>query len=310
MEKVNDFESFYALHIQPYADELNRNKQSFLNWKTFTFFTGFGSTGSFALFHFANFSGGGLLAGLMFIMCVIGIYYSTKYSDKYLDDFKEKIIGQIITYIHPGAVYKPMGFISKKEYKASGLFRRRFTHFDGDDYWESNYDGIAFHCSEIESSYSDPTGSDSIFKGLFFTVKLNANFRGGTYVWVKDNVQLPGSIADEHYRLFPLPELHKYKTHHELFNKAYSVYTTNTSEAASILGGRMPEHMLLLKERLKKDIVFSFVAGRCYVAVPFRENLLEPSRKGVHDKEAIKNYFYSILLVFNIIKKLELNNLH
>ena len=310
MEHVKDFESFYTINIRPYADELNRNRVSFKNWKIFTLVTGLLCLFSFILFHVQRFPSGALLAAGFLIMCIIGIYHCTLYQDRYLDDFKDKIIRQIITYINPGSVYKPMGFVSKKEYKASGLFRRKFTHFDGNDYWESNYNGVTFHCSEIESSYSDPTGSESIFKGLFFTVKLPVSFTGGTYIWAKDNVQLPASIADEHYRMYAMPGIEKFRTSHPLFNKAYAVYTTNAYEAERILGGEMPSHMMLLRERLKKDIVFSFVAGRCYVAVPFAEDLLEPSPKGVNDKEAIKNYFYTILLVFNIIKKLELNNLN
>ncbi len=309
MEHVKDFESFYTLNIQPYADELDGNRTAFKNWKAFTLGTGFFCLLSFVLFHFKRFPSGGLLALVFLVICIVGIYFCTLYQDRYVDDFKEKIIRQIITYINPGSVYKPMGFVSKKEYRASGLFRRKFTHFDGNDYWESSYDGVAFHCSEIESSYSDSSGSERIFKGLFFTVKLNGHFAGGTYVWSKDNVQLPVSVADEHFRMYAMPGIEKFRTGNQLFNKAYAVYTTNSYEAERILTAGMPEHMLLLRERLKKDIVFSFVAGRCYVAVPFSEDLLEPSPAGLSDKEAVRNYFYTILLVFNIIKKLELNRL-
>ena len=41
----------------------------------------------------------------MLLMCITGVYFWTKYSDGYIDDFKEKIIGQIITYIYPTVVY-------------------------------------------------------------------------------------------------------------------------------------------------------------------------------------------------------------
>ncbi|MBC7866800.1 MAG: DUF3137 domain-containing protein [Gloeobacteraceae cyanobacterium ES-bin-316] len=309
METVNDFESFYTQKIQPYIDELARSKSAAANWKVFTIFTAIGAIASFVLFHFKKFPGGGLTAAAMMAICVAGIYFSTKYADLYLDSFKEKIIRQILTYIYPGAVYKPMKFVSKREYKASGLFRRRFTHFDGDDYWECVYNGVSFHCSEVESSYNDATGSESIFKGLFVTVKLNAAFTGGTYVWAKDNIQLPAGKAQLNYRLFALPKVQKLALNHTLFNKAYSVYTSNAQEALVILNAAMLDDMLLIRDRLKRDIIFSFVAGNCYVAVPFKENLLEPSGSGLEDKEAIKNYFYTILLVFNIIKKLHLERL-
>lgn len=309
MEPVKDFESFYAIKLQPSLDELDRERSSAYNWKKFTLFTGAGAFGCFFLNFLKVFPSGHILAATMLLMCIIGVYYWTKYSDRYIDDFKEKIIGQIITFIYPSAVYKPMGFISKKEYKASGLFRRRFTHFDGDDYWQSVYNGVAFHCSEITSRYQDVAGSESIFKGLFFVATINHSFTGGTYIWLKGKAQLASSMADEHYRLYPMPHLQKMKISHEIFNKQYSVYTTNPAESSLILSYNMMDHMLLIKEKLDRDIVFSFVRGKCYIAVPFEENLLEPTKKGVRDKQEIKNYFYTILLVFNIIRNLELERL-
>lgn len=309
MERIEDFESFYTIKIQPVLDELDNENTSARNWKKFTLYTGAGTFISFLLYYLKLFPSGHILAGSMLVMCIIGVYYSAKYADKYIDDFKEKIIGQIISYINPSAVYKPMGFVSKKEYKASGLFRRRFSHFDGDDYWQSEYNGVAFHCSEVKSWYEDAAGSDSIFKGLFFVARINRSFAGGTYIWSKGNAQLPSSMTDEHYRMYPLPHVQRMKIPHENFDKQYSVYTTNASEASLILSYHMMDHMLLIKEKLQKDIVFSFVAGKCYIAIPFDENLLEPSKKGAKDKEEIKNYFYSILLVFNIINKLELERL-
>lgn len=309
MEPVKDFESFYAIKIQPWLEELDNEASSVYNWKKFTQFSGAGAFVCLFLYFIKILPSGHILAGAMLLMCVIGVYFSAKYSDRYIDDFKEKIIGQIITFIYPSAVYKPMGFISKKEYKASGLYRRRFTDFDGDDYWQSVYKGVAFHCSEITSRYQDVAGSESIFKGLFFVATINHSFTGGTYIWLKGKAQLASSMADEHYRMYPLPHLQRMKVNHESFNKQYSVYTTNPAESSLILSYNMMDHILLIKEKLERDIVFSFVRGKCYIAVPFEENLLEPTKKGVRDKQEIKNYFYTILLVFNIIRKLELERL-
>lgn len=309
MEPVKDFESFYAVKILPFVDELDNERSSAYNWKKFTLFTGAGAFLCFFLNFLKIFPSGIILAAGMLLMCFTGVYFWTKYSDRYIDDFKEKIIGQIITYIYPSAVYKPMGFVSKKEYKASGLYRRRFTDFDGDDYWQCVYNGVAFHCSEIKSWYEDMAGKENIFKGLFFVANINHSFSGGTYIWLKGKAQLATSLAEEHYRMLPLPPVHKMNVDSAAFNKHYSVYTTNTAEASLILSGNMPEHILRIKEKLQSDISFSFVRGRCYIAVPFEENLLEPTRAGVRDKQGIKNYFYTILLVFNIIRKLELNRL-
>jgi Protein of unknown function (DUF3137) len=309
MERIEDFESFYTVKIQPYLEKLSQDESATSNWKKFIIFTGVGAFGSFFLYYLKLLPSGHILAVAMLIMCITGVYFYTKYADRYLDEFKEKIIRQIITYIYPDAVYKPMSLISKKEYRASGLYRRKFTHFDGDDYWQSVYNGVDFHCSEVKSWYEDMAGRENIFKGLFFIAGINSSFAGGTYIWTKGNAQLPSSMADEEYRMYRLPHVHRMKVNHEKFDKHYSVYTTSPDEASLVLSYNMMEHILTIKEKLKKDIVFSFVAGKCYIAVPFEENLLEPSRNGVQDKEAIKQYFYTILLVFNIVNKLELYRL-
>lgn len=309
MERVEDFESFYNIKIKPWLDELDQEKLSAHNWKKFTIYTGAGAFGCALLYFLKLFPIGHILAAGMLLMCVTGVYFSARYSDRYIDDFKEKIIRQIITYIYPAAVYKPMGYISNKEYRKSGLYRRRFTHFDGDDYWQSVFNGVPFRCSEIKASYSDLAGTENIFKGLFFVARVNSALRGGTYIWIKGKAQLPSSMADEHYRMYPLPKVVRMNIKHEQFNKNYSVYTTSPDEASLILSYHMMDHMLLIREKLDKEISFSFVAGKCYIAVPFEENLLEPSGKGVRDKAEIKNYFYTILLVFNIIRRMELNRL-
>lgn len=309
MEPRDDFENFYARNIIPHLDELGQEANSAKNWKAFTLATGILAFASFLLSYFELLPSGLMLAGAMAVSCIIGIYFYTRYSDRYIDDFKEKIIRQIINYIQPEAVYKPMGFVSKKEYRASGLFRRRFTHFDGDDYWQSVFNGVSFHCSEIKSWYRDPTGTASIFQGLFFVAKISDGFNGGTYIWAKGHAQLPSSMADEHYRLFPLPDVKRMQVPNELFNKYFSVYTTNADQASLILSYHMMDHMVRIREKLDREIVFSFVAGKCFIAVPFEENLLEPVSGKLCDKEEIRNYFFTILLVFNMIKTLELNRL-
>ena len=309
MDEIRNFEDFYKLKIQPSLEELEQDESAMHNWKLFTLFTGIGTFGSFLLFYLELLPIGHILAIGMLLMCIIGVYYSTRYSDRYIDDFKAKIIGPIITYIYPSAVYKPMGFVSKKEYKASSLYRRRFTHFDGDDYWETVYNNIPFHCSEVKSWAEDAGGKTTIFKGLFFSARINSSFSGGTYLWAKGHSQLSSSIADEHYRLYPMPHVQRLHTGHEIFDKYYSVYTTDVQEASLILSYHMLDHIVVIREKLDREIVFSFVAGKCYIAVPFEENLLEPPKKGLRDKEEIKQYFFTILLVFNIINRLELQRL-
>jgi hypothetical protein len=304
-----DFEQFYESSLLPYLDGLKLGASAYRNWKYFTIATVICTVVFFCLFQFFKFQSGALLGGLSLIITLSGVYFFTQKSEKYVDDFKDQIIRKIIFHIDKEAIYKPMHFVSKKEYKASGLFRRRFTEYDGDDYWQSVYRGTSFHCSELMVRYEDSTTATTLFKGLFISIDINPVYAGATYVWMRGDEQLPASVADEEYRMYTLPDVEKYTALTEGFRKVYSVYTTHVSQAQQLISAERQLQMLELKLRTKRDIVFSFVAGKSYVALPFDDDLLEPVKGNLNNKEAYKKYFFTFLLVFNIIKVLDLERL-
>jgi hypothetical protein len=62
-------------------------------------------------------------------------------------------------------------------------------------------------------------------------------------------------------------------------------------------------------QTIQKPISFSFVAGNCYVAMPFKENLFEPYHHDIANREVVKSYFTTILLMLSIIPALQLDQL-
>jgi len=66
--------------------------------------------------------------------------------------------------------------------------------------------------------------------------------------------------------------------------------------------------LLEFRKQIKRKVVISFVMGHCYVAIPIEEDLLEPS-DSLDDKEAVKKYFFTVLLILSIINQLPLDKL-
>ncbi len=52
MERIEDFESFYAVKIQPYLQELDYEESAAGNWKKFSMYTGTGAFVGFFLYYF------------------------------------------------------------------------------------------------------------------------------------------------------------------------------------------------------------------------------------------------------------------
>lgn len=96
---------------------------------------------------------------------------------------------------------------------------------------------------------------------------------------------------------------------HAKFEKAYSVYSNSPGEARHIIDAEMMECLLHFKNQIKRDVTVSFVEGICYVAIAIDEDLLEPSILKPGDKKIIREYFFSILLIFSIINQLRLYKL-
>lgn len=312
MEEGKDFESFYTLKVVPLLGKLEaENKQS--NNAIIILIVSIVLT----IASFACALNGWLAPAstvftvLLFLITMYTIYAATKSNDKYMADFKQTIIAEVIHYLHPGLVYKPGNTVPEKEYRQSGLFRRRYINFYGDDYIEGIYKEVPFHCSELETSYSKG-GRNSreipIFKGLFFTAYINPRYTGGTYVWINGQSQFGESIADERYRLLPFPEVYDMKMGDEMFDKYFTVCSTNPAEARAILDSDMMYCLLQFRKQIKRRVVFSVVMGKCYVAIPISEDLLEPANP-VGDKEDVKKYFFTILLVLSIINQLQLKRL-
>ncbi|MBC7934786.1 MAG: DUF3137 domain-containing protein [Rhizobacter sp.] len=305
----SDFEQFYENDLKPFLAQLQPGAQAYKNWKYFTIGTAILAILFLVLYQFFKVQSGVAIGIFLLVIAGIGIYFTTQKNEQFIDDFKEQIISRIIHHISPSAVYKPMKYLSKKEYKLSGLYRRRFTEYNGEDYWKATYRGVDFHCSELMVRHEDAATATTIFQGLFIAATINAYYNNGTYIWTKGASQLPASIADENYRMYPLPAVQKFTLIDETFKNSFSVYSSNFSETQKILTPDLQQKMLSLKQKTGRDIVFSFVAGRCYVAIPIEENLLEPAAAHLQDKESYKKHFFTFLLVFNIVQELELNKL-
>ena len=318
MDDKKDFETFYTQKLGPLISNLKTEAGAAGNWGIIAPVTGFVTLLIFVGYQAGYIQGhGGMAIFLCITAIAISVYFYTNKNDRYTKDFKETVIREIITYLLPGITYKPDEVIAKPEYRYSGLYRHKFDYYDGDDYMEGIYKSVSFRCSELHTQYerlgAGIVGSRliTIFKGLFFVAEINKGYRAGTYIWSHGEDQTGGSVADERYRLMHMPNVYKIKLQQSGadFENNFSVYSTNPAEAGSIVTAAMAERLVRFKKQLNREIAVSFVAGRCYVAIGINEDLLEPSGFDTDDREEVKKYFFTILLVLSIINQLHLNEL-
>ena len=306
--------SFYSEKIAPSLPQLREECKQADVWRFLGVAAALAGFGSFIGYYTGSFSG--TLAAWLFvlfaILVVVSVYKYTQRNDRFTSDFKAAIIKKIIDHVYPGLVYKPDECITTQEYKTSSLYRYRFDYFDGDDYIEGVIGNVPFHCSELHTE-CDFAGNRqiTIFKGMFFVATINSRFSGGTYVWPRNTpqLQLATSIMDEDYRLLPMPRVVDVHFNDPGFTEYFRVCSTWPSQANEILTAEMRSNLLNIGKAAKLPVSFSFAAGKCFIGVPFAEDLLEPTDYDPGDKEEIRKYFTSIGFITDTIKQLGLSAL-
>ena len=312
MEEIKNFETFYAVAIEPSLASFRQTEKEVRQWKTAAMLAAI----VFVLSAFASVAG---IASVNFnpvwigaaALLIISTYKFYRKENSLVDDYKERVVKTIIEYLGAGLEYKPDLTIPQREYVQSGLYRRNYDYYEGDDLIKGAYKGVSFHCSELHTKrddYMPRNNIATIFKGLFFAAAVNARYTGGTYIWLKGHEQLGASIADEEYRLLPFPSTRHIQTGNTVFDDIYTVYTTNPTEARAIVNEGLQNDLLKFRQQVKRNVTFSVVMGKCYAAIPVKVNLFEvPEDLG--SKEEIKKHFFTVLLVLSIINQLNLKKL-
>lgn len=303
MEQITSFDAFYDIKLKPYMGDLQKQSREAKQWGIASIIAGILLVPGLVLG--TTILGGWTIASVI-ILVLVCVYNYTRVNDRYEDGFKQHVIRQIIEFINPNLQYKPDAHIHSSHYRNSCLCRKNYEYYNGDDLVEGQFKNVAFKCSELDVTNSR---GGAIFRGLFFTANINQAFTGGTYVWSRGNEQLPVTMADEHYRMMPMPKTTKVNLGNGYFENHYSVYTTDVDEACTIVDEQMMQCITDLKNQTGRQLALSFVAGMCYVAIPFNEELLESESGNPANKEEIKKYFFTILMILSIINKLQLARL-
>lgn len=303
MDRIQNFDSFYDIKLKPYIDELQQQNKKADRWGIGIIFFAFALIPVF-IYGITDASGnlGKILIVVMVALVVISARNYAMISNSFETNFKEQVIKQIIDFIQPGLVYKPDVYMSSAYFRNSGLFINRYNVYDGDDMIEGVYKNISFKCSELNVYERSTRGSvTQIFHGLFFAAPVSNRFSGGTYIYKKDEEQyLPA---------FSMPGIVRLDCRNGEFENYHSVFTTNAKEASVIMSPEMMKSLTGFMSQIRRNITVSVVAGMCYAAIPFSQDLFEPPGPYDHDKEEIKEYFFTVLLILSIINQLKLEKL-
>lgn len=330
MKTVSEFQNFYNAHLLASLKEMDRLRKKTLR-------KNFSTTLLFILLIIAMVAVALLLNRMIYgeffserranlpltivliISIVLFIYYLGRIKSnrrKYVSEFKNRIITEIIEFIEPGLKYSPTGFVGIEDFKKSKLFRRLPDSYRGDDLVTGTIDKTDIAFSEIHARYKVTEYDDDggrkerwkkIFDGLFFMADFHKDFNGEYFVLADFAERAFGKqgkfFQKMNKRYGQLIELENIE-----FEKEFVVYGSDQIEARYILSATIMERLLNFKKRTDKKIRISFVKSLIFIAIPYRKKLFEPCyRKSVVNEKKTMQFFRDMELAIGIVEELNLN---
>jgi hypothetical protein len=302
MEEIKNFENFYRTKLKPTLSFQKLQNSDASGWRIAGLL--------FLMFAIMCFLLSQIIVGIL-LLCfvIISIYKYTKKKKLFIESFKQTALREIVKYLAPELIYRSNEYISPVDYEKSSLFRSIYDNYKGSDLISGNYNDVRFYCSELETGYEKLPGGNTIttiFKGLFFAIPLKIYFSGEIYIWPKGEEQLTRNFMDEYYRLFPLPEVYSIILNDSTFENIFSVYSTNPTESPSFIDQELKKCLMNLKEQTGNEIRFSIVRGICYLSISTNKELLKPSLSNIDNIEAVKEYYFKVIFILEVLDRLNL----
>ena len=234
---------------------------------------------------------------------------------EYREEFKSSVVNEIVRMINPTWRYKSESMISESDYRNSTLFPTHFDRYNGDDKVEGKIEKTDFQFSELHTEYKTTTTDSNgqtktkwvtIFKGIFIHADFNKDIQGETLVLPDTAEKLFGSFGRKLQAMSNKGKLIKMEDIE--FEKLFVVYGSSQIESRYVLTPAMMRTMVEIKKRYKRDVFFSFVGSRVYVAISFSKNLFEPRlfTSGVRFEDMVQmNEYFRIIQT--IVHEMNLN---
>ncbi len=246
---------------------------------------------------------------IIFGICFTGIVVSSVTSAKskvYVQNYKNKIVKEVLHFINPDYQYTPEGTIKREDYLKSGLYSDG-NKYEGEDFVTGSVGKTPFQFAELYV-YSQSRDSTTVyFSGLFFISEFNKHLQEKTLVIPeKFNINF---FTKQEKKYFD--DCERLTLENPDFEEVFSVYGTSQQEARYVLTPAMMEAMLDIYNKYKFEISFSFIGNNMYCGMQIRksvgrENHFEPNIKG-YSYEDVEKIVYIFGLIETIIAEMDLN---
>lgn len=239
-------------------------------------------------------------------MVGILIYRLLSYSllKGFSNEFKEKIITQIIKEISPNLAYDKAKFIEFSEFDRPRIYNTVIDIYQGNDLIWGNIDGVELKFSDIYLARNDTKNKERsiqvqtpLFYGIAFIADFSKFFTAKVVVLDKKSD-------------FTSTNLQKTKMDNSEFNDTFATFCDDEIAARYILSPSLMEKMLYLRKFFGAKCDFCFVENKIYIYINLGKDSFEADYKVplIGENSAPQRYHDEITQFIGIVENLKLNS--
>ena len=252
-----------------------------------------------------------LFAILAFITYLVSATTVALFQDKYIKDFKQKLIKPLLVSINQTIEYFPEKAIPRFIFDKSNLFGN-YNKYDGDDLMTGDVDGVKFTLSELhifsEKKVNNNTVQVHIFEGIFSEFEFNKHFDSTTLIYPDVAQKYFGNLGLWLQKMNFTKENLIYLDSPR-FEKEFVVYGDDPVEARYLLSHTMMEAILKFRKQVGVPVYFSFSNSKLYIGLEYgSQQHFEPNiNTSLFDDDSLKTYLDLIENLMSIVKIFKLN---
>jgi len=216
-----------------------------------------------------------LLLFIPLILFGLQIYISNRIKH-YIQEFKPRLIPDILKFTKVDAIYKPSAYLDKEKFLQSGIFGVDAAVYQGEDLIEGKSGQIAFEISELLVMHPSEARAklEKIFDGVFLHAIISQNYNGRVFIvpkskWQRNSRGIKGMVRSGAIEL---------KTSGNAgFDARFRVFYDETVKISDVISPRLQENLIRYHDFGHTEVYAAFNQRDFYLAMHERFNLLDSS---------------------------------
>lgn len=253
-----------------------------------------------------------LILGVIITAIAFAVARSSTAHDTYRQQFKSRVLADLVHAVEPDLDYQYGGQISKAEFEASGFCSGRPDRYKSEDLFDGKVGDTHLRFAEIHAeerrTRTDSKGNTTtyyvdIFCGILVIADFHKHFKT-TVTVLPDVAEKFGWFGKKLQKLGGGLQ----KMENAEFERAFVVRGSDAVETRYLITPAMQEHLLAMREKFGDGIGFRFQNQGVWAAIPNNKDWFEIDvRTPAHDREQLKNLMFQVWSCTAIVEMLDLN---